>query len=149
MAPYVTAPPPGIEILQRYEDCPPVRIDAKVLGRALVNLVENALQSMPDGGTLEVLAEPADDRTIVAITVRDTGTGLSPEVRDRLFEPYFSTKSSGTGLGLAIVRRSVEAHGGRIEVESRQGSGTAFRMRIPAVRVGSSATDRDADRSRG
>ena len=63
--------------------------------------------------------------------VEDTGPGLAADVRARLFEPYFSTKSSGTGLGLAIVRQAVEAHGGRIEVDSRRGHGTVFRFRIP------------------
>jgi signal transduction histidine kinase len=71
----------------------------------------------------------------VVLFVGDTGPGLAPDVRARLFEPYFSTKSSGTGLGLAIVRRTVEAHGGRIDVESSQARGTVFRIRIPGVRV--------------
>ena len=69
----------------------------------------------------------------VAIAVEDSGTGLDPEVRRRLFEPYFSTKSSGTGLGLAIVRRAVEAHQGRIEVRSELGQGTSIRIVLPRV----------------
>ena len=99
----------------------------------MVNLIENALQAMSDGGTLTVAVAPDDERNEVVLTVADTGVGLSAEVRRRLFEPYFSTKSSGTGLGLAIARRAVEAHQGRIEVEAREGRGTAFRIHLPRV----------------
>ena len=85
------------------------------------------------GGTLTVAVAPAEGADEIVLTVADTGVGLSPEVRRRLFEPYFSTKSSGTGLGLAIARRAVEAHHGRIEVEDRDGGGTAFRIHLPRV----------------
>jgi signal transduction histidine kinase len=131
-APYRAAPPDGVIIQERLEPCPAVPMDAKALSRAVINLVENALQSMSGGGTLTL--ETAADRGggWVRMTVRDTGKGLSPEVRRRLFEPYFSTKSSGTGLGLAIVKRSVEAHGGRIEVHSAENEGTAFHILLPA-----------------
>ena len=90
----------------------------RVLARAVVNLVENALQAMDAGGhlTISVAHDPRTDE--VELSVADTGHGLGPEVRSRLFEPYFSTKSSGTGLGLAISRRAVEVHGGSIEVSS-------------------------------
>jgi len=100
------------------------------LARAIVNLLENALQAMPHGGvvTVAVASEGGD----VTIDVADEGPGLSAEIRRRLFEPYFSTKSSGTGLGLAIARRAVEAHGGTIEVRGASDHGTIFRIRIPA-----------------
>ena len=104
-----------------------------MLSRAVVNLIENALQAMSNGGTLTVGTADHNGKEAI-LFVEDTGPGLAREVRARLFEPYFSTKSSGTGLGLAIVRRAVEAHGGRIEIESEAGKGTAFRIRIPATR---------------
>jgi signal transduction histidine kinase len=129
--PYSTSPPRGVEIVERYSPCPAVAIDERVLSRAVINLIENALQSMPEGGGLTLEASAEETGKKVRLTVRDTGPGLSPEVRSRLFEPYFSTRSSGTGLGLAIVRRSVEAHGGAMDVESREGEGTAFHILLP------------------
>ena len=131
--PYRVARPENVTLEERFEACGRAAIDGKVLGRAVVNLIENALQAMADGGTLTVAVGPDDEKNEVVLTVSDTGVGLSPEVRRRLFEPYFSTKSSGTGLGLAIVRRAVEAHQGRIEVEGREGGGTTFRIHLPRV----------------
>jgi two-component system nitrogen regulation sensor histidine kinase NtrY len=141
VGPYRTGRPPGVEIEEEYESAGPVAIDARVLGRAVVNLIENALQAMPDGGRLTVSVAPEAAGDGVVLAVRDTGRGLDPEARRRLFEPYFSTKSSGTGLGLAIVRRAVEAHRGSIEVSSRAGVGTTFRIRLPrATRERSTVT---------
>jgi signal transduction histidine kinase len=87
---------------------------------------------MPDGGRLDV-SVTAPDGEFVEIGVDDNGTGLDPEVKRRLFEPYFSTKSSGTGLGLAIARQAIEAHQGTIEVDSAPGEGTRFRIRLPSI----------------
>jgi signal transduction histidine kinase len=131
--PYRAAHPRNVTLEESYVPSGRAAIDGKVLGRAVVNLIENALQAMPDGGVLTVAVAPDDDRNEVVLTVADTGVGLSAEVRRRLFEPYFSTKSSGTGLGLAIARRAVEAHQGRIEVQARDGLGTAFRIHLPRV----------------
>ena len=86
---------------------------------------------MTDGGTLTVGVAAIDHNGAVQLSVADTGPGLSREVRRRLFEPYFSTKSSGSGLGLAIARRVVEAHGGKIEAVSAPDRGAIFRIRIP------------------
>jgi len=134
VAPYRAAPPAGVTIEERYAPTDPVSADTKVLARALVNLIENALQAMPDGGALRLSVAPGADPGEVVLAVADTGTGLAPEVRRRLFEPYFSTKSSGTGLGLAIVRRAVEAHRGRIEVTSELQRGTTVRIVLPVSR---------------
>jgi signal transduction histidine kinase len=132
VAPYRAGSPPGLVIEERYSPAPTVSIDARVLSRALVNLIENALHAMGGSGVLTVSVEADPDGSVV-LGVRDTGPGLGPEVRARLFEPYFSTKSSGTGLGLAIARRAVEAHGGTIDFESAPGRGTLFRIRLPAA----------------
>ena len=91
---------------------------------------------MVDGGTLTVGVRADPQSGDVLLSVGDEGPGLDPDVRKRLFDPYFSTKSSGTGLGLAIARRVVEAHEGSIEVESEPGSGTTFTIRLPAVATG-------------
>jgi two-component system nitrogen regulation sensor histidine kinase NtrY len=132
VSPYRAAQPRGVTIVERYDTAARIAADSKVLLRAVVNLIENALHAMPEGGTLTVgVADDTRDGH-VALTVADTGPGLDPEVRRRLFEPYFSTRSSGTGLGLAITRRAVEAHGGTIEVASRSGRGTTFRISLPA-----------------
>jgi len=110
--------------------------DAAQIKQVLLNLVMNAAQAMPEGGTLTVAVQ-ADRRRRgpegagVCITVRDTGAGIAPEHQSRIFDPFFTTKDSGTGLGLAIVHALVEAHRGRIDVESRPGHGTAFIMTLP------------------
>lgn len=129
LSPYRSAPPPGIELEERYETSALIRIDVRVLARALVNLIENAFVAMPDGGCLAIRSREENGQ--VLIEVEDNGSGLSDEVRRRLFEPYFSTKSSGTGLGLAIVKRTVEAHQGTIDVSSGPARGTQFCIRLP------------------
>jgi two-component system nitrogen regulation sensor histidine kinase NtrY len=131
IGPYRASGLSHVELDERYEPSGTVAIDPKVLGRAVVNLVENALEAMPDGGRLTISVGPDEARGEVVLAVGDTGIGLDPEVRRRLFEPYFSTKSSGTGLGLAIVRRAVEAHHGRIELNTAVAGGTTFEIRLP------------------
>jgi len=104
--------------------------DAGQLRRVLVNLVSNALQAMPEGGALFVATELEGDA--VRVSIRDTGTGLAPEARAHLFEPYFTTKSEGTGLGLAIAKRVLEEMGGSIElVPAPDGRGTVAEVRLP------------------
>jgi signal transduction histidine kinase len=132
VAPYRAAEPAGITITESYGESSSIAVDPKVLSRAVVNLIENALQAMPEGGTLTVGVDAGERDGHVALSVADTGPGLGQEVRRRLFEPYFSTKSSGTGLGLAIAQRAVEVHGGTIEVESASERGTVFRIYLPA-----------------
>jgi signal transduction histidine kinase len=100
------------------------------------NLVLNAAQAMPAGGTICVSAafEPAPGdvrRRAVAICVEDTGVGIDPALRERVFEPFFTTRARGTGLGLVVVRRIVEAHNGRISVDSEPGRGTNFKIVLP------------------
>ena len=131
-APYRAAPPPSVTIVLRHEETAPILADPRALGRAIVNLIENALQAMPDGGTLVIASGPGEPGEAV-LSIEDTGTGLTPDARAHLFEPYFSTKSAGTGLGLAIVRRVVLGHNGSIDVTSEQGRGTAFRIRLRVI----------------
>jgi len=111
---------------------PVLEVDRSLLARALVNLIENALQAMPRGGTLAVRAGQDDE--MLAIEIADTGVGMDAEARGRIFEPYFSTKDTGTGLGLAIARKAIEEHGGRIEVTSAPGRGTTMRVLLPSPR---------------
>jgi nitrogen fixation/metabolism regulation signal transduction histidine kinase len=109
---------------------PPANVDRDLLARALGNLVANALEAMPGGGTLRVrtAAEPPG----VSVQVEDTGPGLDEEQRTRLFTPYYTTKRGGTGLGLAIVQGIVSDHGGRVQVESAPGR-TTFTLLLPAA----------------
>jgi signal transduction histidine kinase len=104
-------------------------VDPKLLKQAILNLMINALQAMPEGGELILsLASAAGDATI---TVTDTGPGISPDAITRIFHAYFTTKRGGTGLGLAMAKRIVEEHGGRLTVQSEQGKGSQFQIRLP------------------
>ena len=104
-------------------------LDATQIQQVLVNLVKNAIQAMTKGGTLTLQTGEASDG--VWVSVADTGGGIPQEQINRIFEPFYTTKKKGTGLGLMIVQRIVRAHGGRINLESRVGRGTTFRVWIP------------------
>ncbi|KAA3649948.1 MAG: sensor histidine kinase, partial [Proteobacteria bacterium] len=103
--------------------------DRKALAGALTNLLENALQFTPAGGTVSLLA--TCDAEQVSFVVEDTGPGISPDQQQRLFEPFFTTRAEGTGLGLAIARGVARAHGGEIDLASRLGEGSRFRLVVP------------------
>lgn len=104
-----------------------VSIDRQQLGQVLTNLVTNARDAMSGGGTIEIAGRHSHDQEDeVCFTVADRGVGIADEMRERIFEPLFTTKSSGTGLGLPIVQQIVLRHGGRITVESEEGAGTTF-----------------------
>jgi signal transduction histidine kinase len=107
-------------------DVPLVALDRVLVGRALVNIVENALHAMPGGGTLSVRTESGAGTVRVVVT--DTGVGMDEQARARLFEPYFSTRAAGTGLGLTIAKRNVELNHGTIEVRSAPGEGTTVAL---------------------
>jgi len=122
--------------LQLAADLPEISADPDLLHRALSNLVLNAIDAMPDGGELTIRTQQIDDS--VAVSVSDTGSGLSEEECQRLFTPYYTTKKHGTGLGLAIVQSVVSDHGGRISVESAKDKGTTFRIELPCSAAQSS-----------
>ena len=107
----------------------PLDADPEMLHRALSNLVLNAMDAMPEGGTVTLSARPLAHS--VEIRVADTGQGLTPEECERLFTPYYTTKEHGTGLGLAIVQSVVADHAGTIAVESRSGCGATFVITLP------------------
>jgi two-component system nitrogen regulation sensor histidine kinase NtrY len=107
----------------------PLAADAELLHRAISNLVLNAMEAMPQGGTLTLRTR--DDDGKVLIEVADTGSGLTPEECERIFTPYYTNKQNGTGLGLAIVQSVVSDHGGRIHVQSEPGRGTTFVIELP------------------
>jgi signal transduction histidine kinase len=109
---------------------PTVFIDRTLIGRALTNIIENALHAMPGGGTLRIDAALAPDH-MVQLRVSDTGVGMDEPAIAKIFEPYFSTKAIGTGLGLTIAKRNVEANRGTIAVTSAKGRGTSVTITLP------------------
>jgi two-component system nitrogen regulation sensor histidine kinase NtrY len=111
-------------------DLPLVQARDSELREVLVNLLENSRAAIPEEGTVVIEAGVVTDG--VELRVRDSGTGISPKLIPRVFEPHFSTRSTGTGLGLAIVRRLVESWGGTVSAESVEGEGTVVRMTIPS-----------------
>jgi signal transduction histidine kinase len=115
--------------LELEEGIEPIAADPELLHRAVSNLLLNAMDAMPEGGTLTLRTRSQDDR--VNVEIADTGTGLTPEECQRLFTPYYTSKQHGTGLGLAIVQSVVSDHGGKISVRSRAGGGTTFVLELP------------------
>ncbi len=114
-------------------DVPTLSGDADHLTQAVLNLMLNGIQAMPAGGTLRVGVKWPSGSRYVQVIVADTGTGIPPELRDRVFEMFFTTKESGTGLGLPFVQRIVYDHHGFIEFESDRGKGTTFVIRLPVM----------------
>ena len=114
---------------------PRCEADPRTLEQVIVNLITNAVQAMPEGGTLSLSVGPAHNPQgpVVELRIADTGPGIPPEILDRIFDPFFTTKKDGTGLGLAISRRILAAHKGGIQVESFADAGTVFTIRLPAL----------------
>ncbi len=127
---YRTAPPDGVEVTFHGPGGPlAARFDARLLGRAVRNLLENALRASAGGGRVEVRVE--DGGGEARIVVADAGPGVAPEVLPRIFDPYFSTHDTGTGLGLPITRRIAEEHGGHIAARNRPGGGLEVTITLP------------------
>jgi signal transduction histidine kinase len=119
-----------IQIVERYDALPRLRMDVELMKSCLFNVVINAFQAMPDGGTLTFTTEEREAKFILRVS--DTGCGVSKENLARLFEPFFTTKSQGLGLGLAMTKRVIEEHGGRIEFSSTEGQGSEVTIRLPS-----------------
>jgi len=136
----------GVAVLSDMGDVPPIPADADGLHQALLNLLTNALDAVPDEtGVVTVAATFDPDAQEVKISVTDNGAGLAPEARAHLFEPFYSTKGQrGTGLGLAVTQKVVAEHGGRIDVRSVQGEGATF-----TITLSSQGQTRPADETHG
>ena len=120
----------GIEIDLALSPAPLIcLVEERLLRQALLNILINGEQAMPDGGQLRIRTEAEPDT--ILISVSDTGTGIAPEDRERILRPFFSTKTEGNGLGLSIAQRLVHEHGGSLDFESEPGHGTTFRIRLP------------------
>lgn len=106
-----------------------VKVDADLVKQAVLNIVLNGVQAMPDGGTLNLIGSREDGDA--QLEVRDQGTGIPQEVRDKIFNLYFTTKKNGSGIGLAMTYRVMQLHNGSVEYDSVEGQGTSFRLRLP------------------
>jgi two-component system sensor histidine kinase HydH len=121
----------GIKLIESPFPEERVKVDSDQITQALLNIFLNAMESMESGGELRVGIVKKPERRGVEIWVSDSGSGISQENLSRIFDPFFSTKKKGTGLGLAITANIIEAHGGEILVESREGKGTTFKIFLP------------------
>jgi two-component system sensor histidine kinase HydH len=117
-----------VKLIHAGRDLPAVPLDPDKFQQAVLNLVINALEAMPGGGTLTVAAEAADGE--LRVSIRDSGRGIPPDVQPNLFRPYFSTKDRGTGMGLALSEKLVGQHGGHIDFQTGP-DGTTFRISVP------------------
>jgi PAS domain S-box-containing protein len=124
---------PEVTIERRFAESRTCQVDTEQFHQVVLNLLLNARQAMPEGGTIEIelTSERAEDGDWALVAVRDTGVGIDADVRDKLFTPFFTTKEDGTGLGLVTSKKIVEAHGGRISVDSVPGEGTCFTIALP------------------
>jgi signal transduction histidine kinase len=128
------AAPHGVRLgLEGMEHLGTVTLHASTLRRAVLNLVQNAIDAMPQGGLLTLRGQGT--ATQVQLQVRDTGSGIPAEQLPHIFEPLYTTKQEGTGLGLYIMQEIVAAHGGKVMVESVVGQGTTFTLTLPRARA--------------
>jgi signal transduction histidine kinase len=126
----------AVVVLKQFDyTLPTIRLDANILKQILLNIIMNALQAMEDGGGKLLVETSAADAGTVCFTIADNGPGIPAEAINRIFDRYFTTKKpgEGTGLGLFVTKSLVEDLGGKIEVTSRNGGGTAFTVTLPAV----------------
>ncbi len=121
--------PDHVKIMDRTQDEPTIWVDSNKLERVFINLIRNAIDAMPEKGTLVISSRVEGEN--VEFTFTDTGTGMSEQTKSKIFMPLFTTKAQGMGFGLAICKRIVEAHGGRITVESSLSKGTTFVITLP------------------
>jgi two-component system, NtrC family, sensor histidine kinase HydH len=132
-----------VEVQRDFEPrLPLVRVDRDQISQAILNLLLNSLESIDAGGKIRIRLGKRDSPPSLRVEISDTGRGIPREDLGKVFEPFFSTKRKGTGLGLAIVHQIVESHGGDIAVESREGTGTTFRITLPMGEDGTQAPNR-------
>ena len=112
-------------------DLPIIYADADMLYQAFLNLFINAMQAMPEGGTVDIWAKAANKN--IWIVFEDQGSGISKEILEKIWDPFFTTKDKGTGLGLGIVKKIIEAHKGQIRIDNRSEGGTRISIRLPVL----------------
>jgi two-component system nitrogen regulation sensor histidine kinase NtrY len=115
----------------RNGDIPPLQLDREQIKRVVINLLNNAVAAVGDNGEIKIATSHDRSRGVVYLEIADNGCGVEPDVRTRIFEPYFSTKKNGTGLGLTIVSQIIEDHRGYIRVRANEPQGTKFTVEFP------------------
>ena len=121
--------PLSVRVVDSTQNQPKTKMDVEKMKRVFANLIKNAVDAMPEGGRLFISSKKSNGN--VDFTFADNGMGMAGEVMEKLWTPFFTTKAKGMGLGLAICKRMVEAHSGKISVESIVGKGTTFTVTIP------------------
>ena len=135
----------GVEVEARYGAPVIAEVDSYKIRSVMDNLVKNAVEAMQSGGKLGIKVEASHGAAI--LTVSDTGKGIPENVAMRMFTPFYTTKKAGTGLGLAICKQVIEAHRGRIDFESKSGTGTIFTVTLPMKESESLVSDLEQTRS--
>ncbi len=130
-----TGCPENVEIQTNLAEVPMILGDKEQLSRAFTNIITNAVQAMPNGGKLTISSFSNNSKS-VSVSFADTGVGMTQEVKEKIFQPYFTTKESGMGLGMAIVQRIITDHKGTVEVESEVNVGTKFTISFPTATSG-------------
>jgi signal transduction histidine kinase len=123
--------PSSVKVIANLPESQDVNLDSTMISRVIDNLIRNAVEAMPKGGTLTINASV--DGNILKIIVQDSGVGINEENKLNLFQPFYTTKRSGTGLGLYYSKLAVESHGGKMSFNSEEGIGTRFHLEIPLI----------------
>jgi len=121
-----------IDIVKYIDHIPDMMLDENRMKQVFMNLILNSMQAMPDGGAITISCKYSERS--VCIEVSDSGTGMSQDVLDHAFEPFFSAKSGGTGMGLSNVKRIIDQHGGSIQIESEENKGTKVTIIMETLR---------------
>jgi len=121
-----------VEVIMKLDDTlPPIVADANAISQVLLNLLTNARSAMPEGGQITIETSHLAAARSVRLAVRDTGSGIAPEILPKIFDPFYTTKPEGTGLGLAISHSIVHDHHGTMDVRSEVGKGSTFTLTFP------------------
>jgi two-component system sensor histidine kinase AtoS len=142
LSPYQTSDSRIRFVLELADRLPPVEVDSGQIKEVLLNVTVNGIQAIADAGRIVIRTMSGERGEAVAVSVTDDGCGIPESIRERIFDPFFSTKPTGTGLGMAIARRIVESHHGTIEIDSKEGRGTTVTLRFRARRPAHEATGR-------
>lgn len=125
----------GVKVITRLEtSLPPVHADESLLRHVLISLIANGLDAMAEGGELTVSSHLLDGGGIIELQIADTGHGIPKEKMDKVFKPFFTTKTKGLGVGLSLAKRIIERHGGTLRLTSQEGQGTTVSLQLPALR---------------